>query len=245
MATTCIEHEPVGEGVKVGLQRLLENSPKKTGSMMLVICMTVSFSDRMIHIAIRLVVHLPCAVRCVLVTHKLESLSYVGRSPTLARWCLWYKPSQCRHQLSQARLPLTLSHRSYRSAICMSAGKKGGSLKLLRQAPDVFLQTVYVTSASFLQTKGPLPAGTILKLVTSADGKPTTIITTSQAGGTGNKPTILNISGVSPTTTKQGTTIIKTIPMSAIMTQPGATGLNSHKCHNYFSMHIYEWDQYL
>lgn len=81
--------------------------------------------------------------------------------------------------------------------------------------------------AQILQTKGPLPAGTILKLVTSADGKPTTIITTSQAGGTGNKPTILNISGVSPTTTKQGTTIIKTIPMSAIMTQPGATGVTS------------------
>ncbi|XP_054473841.1 host cell factor 1a [Anoplopoma fimbria] len=78
-----------------------------------------------------------------------------------------------------------------------------------------------------IQTKGPLPAGTILKLVTSADGKPTTIITTSQAGGAGNKPTILNISGVSPNTTKQGTTIIKTIPMSAIMTQSGATGLNS------------------
>uniref|UniRef100_UPI003AAEE447 host cell factor 1a n=1 Tax=Centroberyx gerrardi TaxID=166262 RepID=UPI003AAEE447 len=78
-----------------------------------------------------------------------------------------------------------------------------------------------------IQTKGPLPAGTILKLVTSADGKPTTIITTSQAGGTGNKPTILNISGMSPTTTKQGTTIIKTIPMSAIMTQPGATGVTS------------------
>uniref|UniRef100_A0A8C5D7Q3 Host cell factor 1 n=1 Tax=Gouania willdenowi TaxID=441366 RepID=A0A8C5D7Q3_GOUWI len=81
--------------------------------------------------------------------------------------------------------------------------------------------------AQILQTKGPLPPGTILKLVTSADGKPTTIITTSQAGGTGNKPTILNISGVSPTTTKQGTTIIKTIPMSAIMTQPGATGVTS------------------
>lgn len=78
-----------------------------------------------------------------------------------------------------------------------------------------------------IQTKGPLPAGTILKLVTSADGKPTTIITTSQAGGTGNKPTILNISGVSPATTKQGTTIIKTIPVSAIMTQPGATGVTS------------------
>ncbi|XP_035237273.1 host cell factor 1b isoform X3 [Anguilla anguilla] len=76
-----------------------------------------------------------------------------------------------------------------------------------------------------IQTKGPLPAGTILKLVTSADGKPTTIITTTQAGGTGSKPTILGISSVSPTTTtKPGTTtIIKTIPMSAIMTQPGAT----------------------
>ncbi|XP_041748405.1 host cell factor 1 isoform X2 [Coregonus clupeaformis] len=78
-----------------------------------------------------------------------------------------------------------------------------------------------------IQTKGTLPAGTILKLVTSADGKPTTIITTSQAGGTGSKPTILNISGMSPTTTKQGTTIIKTIPMSAIMTQPGATVTSS------------------
>ncbi|XP_029539590.1 host cell factor 1-like isoform X4 [Oncorhynchus nerka] len=76
-------------------------------------------------------------------------------------------------------------------------------------------------------TKGSLPAGTILKLVTSADGKPTTIITTSQAGGTGNKPTILNISSMSPTTTKQGTTIIKTIPMSAIMNQPGATVTSS------------------
>ncbi|CAL8337270.1 unnamed protein product [Merluccius merluccius] len=77
-----------------------------------------------------------------------------------------------------------------------------------------------------IQTKGALPAGTILKLVTSADGKPTTIITTSQAGGAGNKPTILNISGMSPTT-KQGTTIIKTIPVSAIMTQSGATGVTS------------------
>uniref|UniRef100_A0A6Q2XGA9 Host cell factor 1 n=1 Tax=Esox lucius TaxID=8010 RepID=A0A6Q2XGA9_ESOLU len=77
-----------------------------------------------------------------------------------------------------------------------------------------------------IQTKGSLPAGTILKLVTSADGKPTTIITTSQAGGT-NKPTILNISGMSPSTTKQGTTIIKTIPMSAIMTQPGTTVTSS------------------
>ncbi|XP_077185808.1 host cell factor 1 isoform X2 [Paroedura picta] len=79
-----------------------------------------------------------------------------------------------------------------------------------------------------IQTKGPLPAGTILKLVTSADGKPTTIITSSQAGGTGTKPTILGISSVSPNTTKPGTTtIIKTIPMSAIMSQSGATGVTS------------------
>ncbi|XP_047620604.1 host cell factor 1 isoform X4 [Phacochoerus africanus] len=79
-----------------------------------------------------------------------------------------------------------------------------------------------------IQTKGPLPAGTILKLVTSADGKPTTIITTTQAGGAGTKPTILGISSVSPSTTKPGTTtIIKTIPMSAIITQAGATGVTS------------------
>ncbi|XP_059394410.1 host cell factor 1-like [Carassius carassius] len=75
-----------------------------------------------------------------------------------------------------------------------------------------------------IQTKGHLPPGTILKLVTSADGKPTTIITTSQAGGTGK---ILGISGMSPTTTtKPGTTtIFKTIPMSAL--QQGAAGVTS------------------
>ncbi|XP_059588991.1 host cell factor 1 isoform X2 [Alligator mississippiensis] len=79
-----------------------------------------------------------------------------------------------------------------------------------------------------IQTKGPLPAGTILKLVTSADGKPTTILTTTQAGGSTAKPTILGISSVSPSTTKPGTTtIIKTIPMSAIITQSGATGVTS------------------
>ncbi|KAL1020543.1 hypothetical protein UPYG_G00001460 [Umbra pygmaea] len=75
-----------------------------------------------------------------------------------------------------------------------------------------------------IQTKGPLPAGTILKLVTSADGKPTTIITTSQAGTAGGKPTILSYSGVSgATANKPGTHIIKTIPMSAIG-QAGVTG---------------------
>lgn len=64
--------------------------------------------------------------------------------------------------------------------------------------------------------------------MTSADGKPTTIITTTQASGAGTKPTILGISSVSPSTTKPGTTtIIKTIPMSAIITQAGATGVTS------------------
>uniref|UniRef100_A0A4W4FG45 Host cell factor 1 n=1 Tax=Electrophorus electricus TaxID=8005 RepID=A0A4W4FG45_ELEEL len=78
-----------------------------------------------------------------------------------------------------------------------------------------------------IQTKGPLPAGTILKLVTSADGKPTTIISTTQAGGAGSKPTILGISGITPvSTSKPGTTtIIKTIPVSAI--QQGAAGVAS------------------
>ncbi|TRY66560.1 hypothetical protein DNTS_015932 [Danionella cerebrum] len=76
-----------------------------------------------------------------------------------------------------------------------------------------------------IQTKGPLPPGTILKLVTSADGKPTTIITTSQAGGAGNKPTILGISGMSPTTKPGTTTYIKTIPISAV--QQGAAGVTS------------------
>eukprot|EP00061_Rhincodon_typus_P004434 g22561.t1 len=78
-----------------------------------------------------------------------------------------------------------------------------------------------------LQTKGPLPPGaTILKLVTSADGKPTTIITTTQAGGTvaTKPPTILGISSMSANTSnKPGTTtIIKTIPVSALMAQQGA-----------------------
>ncbi|XP_028265421.1 host cell factor 1b isoform X2 [Parambassis ranga] len=76
-----------------------------------------------------------------------------------------------------------------------------------------------------LQAKGGLPAGTILKLVSSADGKQTTILSTTQAGSTAGKPTIL---GVAPASSKPGTTIIKTIPVSAL--QGGAaplTGGNS------------------
>ncbi|XP_051509407.1 host cell factor 1-like isoform X3 [Myxocyprinus asiaticus] len=112
------------------------------------------------------------------------------------------------------------------SALISSLGKM---MSVVQTKP---VQTSAVTGqagsspVTLIQTKTPLPAGTILKLVTSADGKPTTIITTSQAGGTGTKPTILGISSVSPNTTnKPGTTIIKTIPMSAI--QQGATGVTS------------------
>lgn len=73
------------------------------------------------------------------------------------------------------------------------------------------------------QAKGGLPAGTILKLVSSADGKQTTLLSTVQAGATAAKSTIL---GVAPATSKSGTTIIKTIPMSAL--QGGAGGAATH-----------------
>uniref|UniRef100_A0A8C1W2J2 Host cell factor 1 n=1 Tax=Cyprinus carpio TaxID=7962 RepID=A0A8C1W2J2_CYPCA len=118
----------------------------------------------------------------------------------------------------------------------ISMGGSGPLLSSLGKVMSVVqtkpVQTSAVTGqagsspVTLIQTKTPLPAGTILKLVTSADGKTTTIITTTQAGGTGTKPTILGYSTVSPTTpNKPGTTIIKTIPMSAI--QQGATGLTS------------------
>uniref|UniRef100_A0A4W3K5X2 Host cell factor C1 n=1 Tax=Callorhinchus milii TaxID=7868 RepID=A0A4W3K5X2_CALMI len=76
------------------------------------------------------------------------------------------------------------------------------------------------------QTKGQLPPGaTILKLVTSADGKPATIITTSQAGNVGLKQTFVSLGNVSAAPSKpSGTTILKTIPMSALISQPGAAG---------------------
>ncbi|XP_067854482.1 host cell factor 1-like [Heptranchias perlo] len=75
------------------------------------------------------------------------------------------------------------------------------------------------------QTKGQLPPGaTILKLVTSADGKPATIITTSQAGNVGLKQTFVTLGSMSPAS-KPATTILKTIPMSAILSQPGAAGV--------------------
>ncbi|XP_077409912.1 host cell factor 1b isoform X2 [Vanacampus margaritifer] len=61
--------------------------------------------------------------------------------------------------------------------------------------------------AQILQAKGTLPTGTILKLVTSADGKQTTVLSSPQAGSVVTKP---------------GATIIKTIPVSAL--QGGAGG---------------------
>lgn len=66
------------------------------------------------------------------------------------------------------------------------------------------------------QAKGGLPAGTILKL--SADGKQT-ILSTAQAATT--KSTIL---GMTPGSSKPGTTIIKTIPMSALQGGAGLAG---------------------
>ncbi|XP_054626101.1 host cell factor 1b [Dunckerocampus dactyliophorus] len=68
-------------------------------------------------------------------------------------------------------------------------------------------QSASSSVAQILQTKGALPAGTILKLVTSADGKQTTVLSSPQAGSMVTKP---------------GTTIIKTIPVSAL--QGGAGG---------------------
>lgn len=79
-----------------------------------------------------------------------------------------------------------------------------------------------ILTLSLCQTKGGLPAGTILKLVTSADGKQTTILSTAQAGTMATKPTIL---GVAPTNSKPGTTIIKTIPMSALQAGAGTARL--------------------
>ncbi|XP_063071580.1 host cell factor 1a isoform X2 [Engraulis encrasicolus] len=114
---------------------------------------------------------------------------------------------------------------------------KGGTVTVAQQAQVVTTMVGGVTKTITLVksplggggtlTKGPLPAGTILKLVTSADGKPTTILTTSQAGMAGSKPTILGVSSMSPTTKPGTTTIIKTIPMSAIMTQPGGATVTS------------------
>ncbi|XP_013121097.1 host cell factor 1b isoform X2 [Oreochromis niloticus] len=87
------------------------------------------------------------------------------------------------------------------------------------QSGAVTVQAGSSAVTQILQAKGGLPAGTILKLVSSADGKQTTILSTAQAGSSAGKPTIL---GVAPAASKPGTTIIKTIPVSAL--QGGAGG---------------------
>ncbi|XP_007893488.1 host cell factor 1 isoform X2 [Callorhinchus milii] len=109
----------------------------------------------------------------------------------------------------------------------------GKMMTLVQTAP---VQTGAITGqatagslAQFIQAKGPFPPGTIVRLVTAADGKPATIITTSQAGGMGTKQTILGLGSVSPTSSKPGaTTIIKTIPVSALMNQPSTTGVSAN-----------------
>ncbi|XP_077456910.1 host cell factor 1-like isoform X1 [Stigmatopora argus] len=67
-------------------------------------------------------------------------------------------------------------------------------------------QTASSSVAQILQAKGTIPTGTILKLVSSADGKQTTVLSSPQTGSVVSKP---------------GATIIKTIPMSALQ---GGTG---------------------
>uniref|UniRef100_UPI0037E976E6 host cell factor 1b n=1 Tax=Semicossyphus pulcher TaxID=241346 RepID=UPI0037E976E6 len=101
-------------------------------------------------------------------------------------------------------------------------GNLGNLGKMVVQGGAVTGQTGSSPITQILQTKGPLPAGTVLKLVTSADGKQTTLLSTAQAGAVPTKPNIL---GVTPATTgKPGTTIIKTIPVSALQ---GGAGANS------------------
>lgn len=62
-----------------------------------------------------------------------------------------------------------------------------------------------------VRIKGSLSAGTVLKLGTSADGKPITIISAMRASGAGTKPIILAI----PAGQAQHNTIIETIPIPA------------------------------
>ncbi|XP_062248187.1 host cell factor 1b isoform X2 [Platichthys flesus] len=97
----------------------------------------------------------------------------------------------------------------------------GKVLSVVQTKPGAVTGQAGSTSIAQMIQKGALPAGTILKLVTSADGKQKTILSTVQAGSTATKP---NVHGVSSTTAKPGTTFIKTIPVSALH---GAAGGNS------------------
>ncbi|XP_048463454.1 host cell factor 2-like isoform X5 [Rhincodon typus] len=115
----------------------------------------------------------------------------------------------------------------------VSISNLGKMMTLVQTAPvqtgaPITGQATAGSLAQFIQAKGPFPPGTIVRLVTAADGKPATIITTSQAGGIGTKQTILGLSSVSPASSKPGaTTIIKTIPVSALMAQPNVTGVSA------------------
>ncbi|XP_068199305.1 host cell factor 1b [Antennarius striatus] len=106
-----------------------------------------------------------------------------------------------------------------------SLGNLGKVVSMVQTKPvqsgGITVQAGSSPVTQILQTKGALPAGTILKLVTSAEGKQTTILSSAQAGSTSAKSTIL---GISPGPSKPGTTIIKTIPVSALQ---GVTGANS------------------
>ncbi|XP_053281564.1 host cell factor 1b isoform X2 [Pleuronectes platessa] len=97
----------------------------------------------------------------------------------------------------------------------------GKVLSVVQTKPGAVTGQAGSSSIAQMIQKGALPAGTILKLVTSADGKQKTILSTVQAGSTASKPSVL---GVSPTAGKPGTTFIKTIPVSALH---GAAGGNS------------------
>uniref|UniRef100_UPI00358E6DC9 host cell factor 1-like isoform X3 n=1 Tax=Myxine glutinosa TaxID=7769 RepID=UPI00358E6DC9 len=100
-------------------------------------------------------------------------------------------------------------------------------------------QTSAGSVAQFLQSKGSLPAGTtILKLVTSADGKPATILSTTQGLGVGPRQQNLLGLGTGGSAAvvaasaghvgKVGSpTIIKTIPVSALLSQTGNTAFKS------------------
>ncbi|XP_035016329.1 host cell factor 1b [Hippoglossus stenolepis] len=97
----------------------------------------------------------------------------------------------------------------------------GKVLSVVQTKPGTVTGQAGSSSIAQMIQKGALPAGTILKLVTSADGKQKTILSTVQAGSMATKPNVL---GVSPTTAKPGTTFIKTIPVSALH---GGAGGNS------------------
>ncbi|CAB1440927.1 unnamed protein product [Pleuronectes platessa] len=104
----------------------------------------------------------------------------------------------------------------------------GKVLSVVQTKPGAVTGQAGSSSIAQMIQKGALPAGTILKLVTSADGKQKTILSTVQAGSTATKPSVL---GVSPTAGKPGTTFIKTIPVSALHGAAGTGNTPDHLIH--------------